>query len=74
MDSRNHFKYSDQEKQINTSDVIYIKMLEDFLTRNNLFYSDNMDLTTNMQKTFEKLEGRKEESLNSVRNTCKNEF
>ncbi len=49
-------------------------MLEDFLTRNNLFYSDNMDLTTNMQKTFEKLEGRKEESLNSVRNTCKNEF
>jgi hypothetical protein len=47
-------------------------MLEDFLARNNLFFSDSMDLTNNMQKTFEKLEGRKTEvSINTVKNSCK---
>lgn len=47
-------------------------MLEDFLSRNNLFYSDEMDLTNNIQKTFEKIEGKKtEQSVNTVKNSCK---
>lgn len=46
-------------------------MLEDFLDRNNLFYSDTMDLTNNIQKTFERLEGRRTEvPVETVKNTC----
>lgn len=74
MKGKLHFKYVDKEKEIPNQDKIYIKMLEDFLARNNLFYSDGMDLTTNMQKTFSRLEGKKPEntlSVDSVKNTCK---
>ena len=50
-------------------------MLDDFLARNNLFFSDSMDLTNNMQKTFDKLEGRNTEvSANTVKNTCKKAY
>jgi len=45
-------------------------MLEDFLHRNNLFFSDSMDLTTNMQKTFATLEGKITDNIHTVKNTC----
>lgn len=45
-------------------------MLEDFLQRNNLFYSDSMDLTTNMQKTFASLEGKITDNIHTIKNTC----
>ena len=72
FETKTHFKYPDNEKQINPSDHIYIKMLEDFLARNNLFFSDSMDLTNNIQKTFEKIDRRKTEIwINTVKNSCK---
>ena len=45
-------------------------MLEDFLFRNNLFYSDSLDLTTNIQKLFSRLEGKTPETKDNSKNTC----
>jgi len=73
FETKTHFKYTDKEKQIHPLDQIYIKMIEDFISRNNLFYSDSMDLTNNILKTIQKLEGKKtEQTVNTVKNTCKN--
>jgi hypothetical protein len=66
-----HFKFSDKEKDIPNQDKIYIQMLEDFLQRNNLFYSDSMDLTTNVQKTFSRFEKEKSDTFDTVKNSCK---
>jgi hypothetical protein len=47
-------------------------MIEDFLSRNHLFYSDTMDLTNNFQKTFKRFDKNLTSETNeTVKSSCK---
>ena len=47
-------------------------MLEDFLSRNHLFYSDTMDITNNIQKTFKRFDKNyTNQNYDTVKNSCK---
>ena len=47
-------------------------MIEDFLSRNHLFFSDTMDLTNSIQKTFKRFDKNYQNEINeTVKNTCK---
>ena len=43
---------NDNNNLISADDEKYINMVKDFLKRNNLYFSDTLDLTVSLQKTF----------------------
>ena len=47
-------------------------MLEDFLQRNHLFFSDTMDLTSNFQRTFRKFDKSFNKDINGNNETVRN--
>ena len=65
-----------ESKEILPEDIPYLKMIDDFLLRNNLYYGDKIDLTTsliNLNKIKEK--GGDKNSyifINSINNYCWN--